>query len=40
MKLIKLISLGLAALALGACASKPSQTTSVPASSTVIVPAK
>ena len=40
MKSIKLIALGLSALVLGACASKPSQTTSVPAGGTIVVPAK
>ena len=41
MKLIKVISLGLIALCLGACASKPSQQASVPASSsTTVIPAK
>ena len=39
MKLIKALSLALAALFLGACASKPSQTNNVPPSS-IIVPAK
>ena len=39
MKLVKVISLGLTALFLGACASKPSQSTTVP-TSTVVVPAK
>ncbi len=40
MKLIKVISLGLIALGLGACASKPSQQASVPASTPVVIPAK
>lgn len=41
MKLIKVISLGLIALCLGACASKPSQQASVPmSSSTTVIPAK
>jgi hypothetical protein len=41
MKLIQVIALGLLALCLGACASKPSNTTSVPASGpTTYVPAK
>jgi hypothetical protein len=39
MKLIKALALGLTALFLGACASKPSQSTSVPQSQ-VVVPAK
>lgn len=41
MKLIQVISLGLLALCFGACASKHSNTTSVPASGpTTYVPAK
>jgi hypothetical protein len=45
MKLIHVISLGLAALFLGACASKPSQqptvaTTTTSTGSTYVVPAK
>lgn len=40
MKLIKVISLGLIALFLGACASKPSQQASVPAAGPIVVPAK
>ena len=42
MKLIKLISLGLIALCLGACASKPSQQGSVSTtnSGTMVIPAK
>lgn len=42
MKLIKLISLGLIALCLGACASKPSQQSSVSTgtSGTMVIPAK
>ena len=39
MKLIKALSLALAALFIGACASKPSQTNSVP-TSTIVVPSK
>lgn len=38
MKLIKALALALAALFLGACASKPSQANAVPSS--VVVPAK
>ncbi|HEX2748119.1 MAG TPA: hypothetical protein VHM91_08985 [Verrucomicrobiales bacterium] len=41
MKLIKVISLGLVALCLGACASKPSTTTTVPTTtSTTHYPSK
>lgn len=42
MKLIKVISLGLAALILGACASKPSQqpTVATTTSGSYVVPAK
>lgn len=41
MNLVKILSLGLIALCLSACASKPSQSTTVPASSgPVVVPAK
>ena len=41
MKLIKVISLGLVALVLGACASKQhSNTTTVPTGPTTVVPAK
>jgi len=45
MKLIKVISLGLIALCLGACASKPSQQESVSTShsahsGTMVIPAK
>ena len=40
MKLIKALSLGLIALALGACASKPSHTTTVPMGPTTIVHSK
>ena len=36
MKLIKALSLALAALFLGACASKPSQTNTVPAGGTIV----
>jgi len=40
MKLIQVISLGLIALCLGACASKPSNTTTVPAGPTTVISAK
>ena len=40
MKLAKIISLGLIALFLGACASKPSQQSTVPAGPTTVISAK
>ena len=40
MKLVKIISLGLIALFLGACASKPSQQSTVPAGPTTVISAK
>ena len=40
MKLIKVTALGLIALCLGACASKPSSTTTVPTGGTTVIKGK